>query len=268
MEWVVVPERCYLVCTNARSGSTMLCRALSDIGTAGHPQEYFLTWPEPLPHEDGFWENGRLARQHGVSTRDEFLSLVYRLGSTSNGLFGAKLLWRYVPLVLAGLRQMPRFAGMTDAEVFFEAFPGLKMVHLTRRDRLRQAVSWLRASEDGVWWVFDSERARPNREPHYQFDVIVAMMSLIDEGERSWRALYATLGVTPFEVVYEDLVTDDGYRASVQGILRHLELDDHVVIPDPQTRRQADDLSEQWIDRFFADVAELAKHGGASGPKT
>ena len=94
------------------------------------------------------------------------------------------------------------------------------------------------------------------------------MMSLIDEGERSWRALYATLGITPFEVVYEDLVTDDGYRASVEGILRHLELDDHVVIPDPQTRRQADDLSEQWIDRFFADVAELAKHGGASGPKT
>jgi LPS sulfotransferase NodH len=265
---VVVPERCYLVCTNARSGSTMLCRGLSAIGTAGRPQEYFLTWPEPLPHEDGYWENGRLARQHGVSSRDEFLSLVYRLGSTSNGLFGAKMLWRYVPLVLASLGEMPRFAGMTDAEIFSEAFPGLKVVHLTRRDRLRQAVSWLRATEDGVWWVSDSETARPRREPEYQFDVIATMMRLIAEGERSWRELYASLGVTPFEVVYEDLVTDEGYGAAVQGILRHLELDDHVSIPKPPTHRQADDLSEQWVGRYFADIAELAKHRGEVGPTT
>jgi LPS sulfotransferase NodH len=246
----------------------MLCRTLSDIGTAGHPQEYFLTWPEPLPLEDGFWENGRLARQHGVSTREGFLSLVYRLGSTANGQFGAKLLWRYVPLVLAGLREMPRFTGMTDAEVLLEAFPGLKVIHLTRRDRLRQAVSWLRASEDGVWWVFGSETAPPNREPRYQFDVIATMMNLIAEGERSWRALYAALGVTPLEVVYEDLATDDGYRACVQGILRHLELDDRVVIPRPQTRRQADGLSEQWVDRFFADIAELGRNRGEGGPES
>src|ERR1700677_1329853 len=124
MDRWAVPERCYVVCTNARSGSTMLCQTLSDIGTAGHPQEFFLTWPQPLPHEDGYWEKGRLARQHGATSRDEFLSLVYRLGSTPNGVFGAKILWRYVPLALASFREMPRFAGMTDPEIFSAAFPG------------------------------------------------------------------------------------------------------------------------------------------------
>jgi trehalose 2-sulfotransferase len=253
------PQHCYLVCTNARSGSTMLCQTLADVGTAGHPQEYFLTWPHPLPHEDGYWENGRLARQHGVTSRDEFLSLVYRLGSTPNGVFGAKMLWRYVPLVLAGFREMPRFAGMTDPEIFSAAFPGLKVIHLTRRDRLRQAVSWHRAVEDGVWWQDDSTTAPPGPQPEYQFEVIAGMVRLIAEGERSWRALYSTLGVTPFEVVYEDLLTDEGYHAAVQGILAHLELDDRVVIPRPRTRRQADDISEGWIERFFADVAAMTK---------
>ncbi len=238
----------------------MLCQTLSDVGTAGHPQEYFLTWPQSLPHEDGFWENGRLAHQHGVSSRDEFLSLVYRLGSTPNGVFGAKMLWRYVPLALARFREMPRFAGMTDAEIFSEAFPGLKVIHLTRRDRLRQAVSWHRAVEDGVWWLYDSAVARPSRQPHYEFDVIARMVDMIAEGERSWRELYATLGVTPLEVVYEDLVTDEGYHAAVQGILGHLELDDRVVIPEPRTQRQADDTSDEWVERFFADVAALAKN--------
>lgn len=267
-EWVLVPERCYLVCTNARSGSTMLCQTLSDVGRAGHPQEYFLTWPQPLPHEDGFWEKGRLARQHGASSRDEFLSLVYRLGSTPNGVFGAKMLWRYMPLVLASFREMPRFAGMTDAEIFAAAFPGLKVIHLARRDRLRQAVSWHRAVEDGVWWLYDSTTARPSPQPQYQFEVIAEMVRLIAEGERSWREFYATLGVTPFEVVYEDLVTDEGYHAAVQGILGHLELDDRVVVPKPRTQRQADDISEAWVERFFADVAALAKQGGENGPRT
>jgi trehalose 2-sulfotransferase len=237
----------------------MLCQTLSDVGTAGRPQEYFLTWPQPLPHEDGFWEHGRLAHQHGVSSRHEFLSLVYRLGSTPNGVFGAKMLWRYVPLALASFREMPRFAGMTDAEIFSEAFPGLKVIHLTRRDRLRQAVSWHRAVEDGVWWHYDSAVARPGRQPHYEFEVIARMVDMIAEGERSWRELYATLGITPLEVIYEDLVTDEGYHAAIQGILGHLGLDDRVVIPKPRTQRQADDISDEWVERFFADVAALAK---------
>ena len=113
---MVRPERCYLVCANARSGSTMLCRTLSDLGTAGRPEEYFLTWPEPLPGEDGYWEHGRLARKYGVTSREDFLALVYRRGTTPNGVFGAKLLWRYVPLVLANFQEMPHFSGMSDAE--------------------------------------------------------------------------------------------------------------------------------------------------------
>jgi hypothetical protein len=37
--------RCYLICANARCGSTLLSRALSDTGIAGHPDEYFVTGP-------------------------------------------------------------------------------------------------------------------------------------------------------------------------------------------------------------------------------
>lgn len=45
---MTLPQECYLICANARCGSTLLCRALSDTGLAGHPDEYFMTWPEPL----------------------------------------------------------------------------------------------------------------------------------------------------------------------------------------------------------------------------
>ena len=37
----VTPERSYLVCATPRSGSTLVCRALSETGVAGRPEEYF-----------------------------------------------------------------------------------------------------------------------------------------------------------------------------------------------------------------------------------
>ncbi len=79
-------------------------------------------------------------------------------------------------------------------------FPGLRVVHVIRRDRLRQAISWLRAAEDGVWVVSDDEPARPVREPVFQYDVIVGMMDLIAQGEKAWLDLYEKLGVEPLEV--------------------------------------------------------------------
>jgi trehalose 2-sulfotransferase len=254
MGLVDLPKKCYLICANARCGSTLLCQSLSDTGIAGHPAEYFMTWPEPLPahsHPDqGYWEHSPLARQHGVTNRDDFLRLVYRTGCTPNGVFGAKFMWNYTPWALASFREMDHFADMGRAEILADAFPGLRVVHLVRRDRLRQAVSWLRAAEDGVWKVSDADPAKPSREPNYNYGVIKGMMSLISQGEQAWIELYAELGLAPFEVVYEDLLTSEGYEKAVRGVLHHLGLNDTGPVPPPRTHRQADHINDDWVERF------------------
>ena len=124
-------------------------------------------------------------------------------------------------------------------------------MHLIRRDRLRQAISWPRAAEDGVWVVSDSEPSCPVRKPRFQYNVIVGMMDLIAQGERAWLDLYEKLGVTPLEVTYEDLTTSDGYEQTVRRVLRHLDLDDTVEIPRPRTERQSDSTNDEWVDRFL-----------------
>jgi LPS sulfotransferase NodH len=37
---LVVPERSYVVCATPRSGSTLLCRTLAELGVAGVPEAY------------------------------------------------------------------------------------------------------------------------------------------------------------------------------------------------------------------------------------
>ncbi len=156
----------YLICANARCGSTLLCRALSDTGIAGHPDEYYVTGPlEAFAPGATFWEDGPLARQHGVSGREEFLQLVYRIGSTPNGVFGAKFMWNYVGWAVENFQEIQRFSRSTVDEIFAHMFPSLQVVHVIRRDRLRQAISWLRAAEEEVWVVSDDEPARPDVNP-------------------------------------------------------------------------------------------------------
>jgi LPS sulfotransferase NodH len=249
--------RCYLVCANARCGSTLLSRALSDTEIAGHPDEYFLTGPpEAFPPGETHWEDGPLARRHGVAEREQFLRLVYQVGSTPNGVFGAKIMWNYVGWAMENFRELPRFSQMTTEQIFEAVFPGLSVVHLIRRDRLRQAISWLRAAEDGVWVVSESEPARPVRKPRFQYNVIVGMMDLIAQGEKAWLDLYEKLGVTPLEVAYEDLTTSDGYGQTIRRVLRHLDLDDTIEIPRPRTERQSDSTNDYWVDMFLNERSQ------------
>ena len=219
---------------------------------AGHPDEYFLTGPpEVFPPGTTFWEDSPLARRHGVVEREEFVRLVYRVGSTPNGVFGAKIMWNYVGWAMENLRELPRFSRMSVEQIFEAMFPGLRLVHLIRRDRLRQAISWLRAAEDGVWVVSETEPAHPIRSPRFQYDVIVGMMHLIAQGEKAWLDLYEKLDVKPLEVAYEDFTTSDGYEQTIRRGLRHLDLDDTIEIPRPRTDRQSDCTNDEWVDRFL-----------------
>jgi LPS sulfotransferase NodH len=162
-------------------------------------------------------------------------------------------MWNYVGWALENFRELPRFSNASTEAIFQEMFPGLRVVHVVRRDRLRQAISWLRAAEDGVWVVSDEEPARPIREPVYQYDVIVGMMDLIAQGEKSWLDLYEKLGLIPLTVEYEELTSLDGYDPTVRQVLRHLDLDDTIELPRPRTMRQANSVSDEWAARFRRD---------------
>jgi LPS sulfotransferase NodH len=165
------------------------------------------------------------------------------------------MMFNYVEFFVRRLNELDEFAGMNRVEVFRAAFPNLRVVHLVRRDIVRQAVSWMRAAQENVWVVSDEEPARPTGEPEYDDYFIAALVRLLEEGERGWRELYADLDVEPYELVYEDMLTTTGYEAAVRGVLGHLGVDASVPIPPPRTHRQADALSDEYVERFRAKAA-------------
>ena len=113
-------------------------------------------------------------------------------------------------------------------------------------------------AQDGMWVapVGQPEPAWPPAmgAPRYDYELIAGLEALIAESEAGWRHLYSELGLTPCQIVYEDLNSPDGYEQTIRGVLAHLGLDEYQgLIPAPRTRRQSKGLNEAWVAAYLTD---------------
>jgi LPS sulfotransferase NodH len=214
----------YAVCALPRSGSSLLCELLFSTGLAGAPAEYF---------DGALMEQFRARWQ--VTAFEDYLDALLSRKTGPNGVFGFK----------AHFFQL--------AEAFPEnslrrAFPSLGRVYITRRDRLRQAISWARAVQSGKWASdHEVQRERPAMFRREQIDRLLAGIS---EREHRWEAFFAASGAAPLRIEYEDLVASPG--DTVQAVLRHIGVDaEGVVIGAPTLSRQADATTEDWVSRYL-----------------
>jgi LPS sulfotransferase NodH len=250
MPW---PTRSYLVACYPRTGSWLLCHALADTGLLGSPEEFFN------PDTEAFWagRGGVRAPGEGGGYRD-FLSAVFRLGSTPNGYFGARLMWECIDWFVDRARSLPELAGLGVAELLLAVFPRLRLVVLQRRNKVRAAVSYWRAATSGIWAV------KPDGTPAWdtpvvqfksgnRFDpaVISDLHRRAHEHERAWQQLADQIGVPRLIVQYEEFAAD---RAGVlRGVSAFLgEPLAAATVPPARLRRQADANTERWIAEWTA----------------
>jgi len=245
--------RSVLICTTPRSGSTLLCRYLAATGRAGAPQEYLLEAALPVLYE----------RQGAVDFPAYFEALLTR-EVTPNGVFAAKLMG--APDAFAGylarLRELPGLAGPERPahELLAAAFPGVRYVWLTRRDRVRQAISLQRAQGSGVWQSTQAAGARPEEPAPLDLGALDDRLGDLVAWDAHWEDFFAAAGVRPATIVYEDLVRDPG--AGVRELLAALEIElpaDWKPGP-PERARLADDTSERWLADYRRD-AKRARAG-------
>lgn len=241
----------YAVCGVQRSGSSLLCEALSLTGVAGFPSEYFLEW------EDAEW-----ARSRGATSRSAFLDLVLREGISPNGVFGVKLMWNYFPDVVGKLRALPGCAQLAPGPLLARLFPDIRYIWIVREDRVRQAVSWAIAAQTNIYSASQSSWRVPEQEPHFDFELIHNLHRLIVEGEAGWKAHFDACGVEPLRVVYEELAAD--YEGTARCALEYLGLEPltPVFSGEREMRRQATAVNDAWAHRYREELGP----GGRNDP--
>ena len=235
----------YLVCATERSGSTLLCELLSGTGVAGRPEEYFECLNasgrvrQPREYFSYVDDPGILELLPPLEPPapappwEARLAAALERGTTSNGVFGAKMMWSY----------LGDFLAHGEPE---EQLGPLRWVHVERRDTLSQAISLWRAVQTAQWRAEDRDAAV---EPVFHAGAIAHLKSRLETHAAAWRAWFAERGIEPLEIAYEAFATDPA--PTVRAVLDHVGVpSEGVAIPEPPMRRQADARSQEWVDRF------------------
>lgn len=224
----------------------MLAEALESTQLAGRPREYF----DPVLQDQ--W-----CSSQAIESDTEYYENVLTAGTTPNGVFGAKVLWHQFEYLMGKLRLIEGH-GVSDLELLRRTFPDMCYVFLTRKDKIRQAISYDRAIRSGVWWLIPKE-ANGNGEspapasapaPPFDFEQIDEWVTRLTEFDLNWRRHFNRTGIEVLEVAYENLV--ESYESTVLSVLRYLDLpvSARLRVAPARLQKQADHLTEEWVRRY------------------
>lgn len=250
-----VAGRTWVLASLPRSGSTLLGRLLEDTGRVGVPKE----WLNPMQVRDfearlapSPWARARHRLLVGplvplagrLPWSDErlraYLERVRARRTGEGGWFALKIHHHH----------LVRWFGPQGDGIWTALHP-TAWLRIRRRDRVAQAVSWLRAQQTGQW----ADWQRPWGRPVYHGGLLRRRLAEIDAHERGWDAFFGRAGLTPETIWYEDLVADRA--AAVRRALAALGVPDadQVPVPAPTTAPQADATSAAWSARLREELA-------------
>ena len=238
---VAPPKTSYTIWFSQRTGSTLLAQSLAATGIAGKPGEW-------LHAAEGYLETPTSRR--AVELRHK----LWDQGTTANGVFGMKVSF-YEPFfsrVISLFQRLPECKNqhLSRGEVWACAFPHGRHIFITRRNKIRLAVSWWKAIQSGEWHRAHGSQPSPaDLSDSYSYDAINHLLVESVLREAGMQAFFAEAGIQPLTLVYEDFIAD--YAGTLRRVLAFLGLGDRPInTPDPKTEKLADEHSEEWVQRF------------------
>ncbi|MFW5976746.1 MAG: Stf0 family sulfotransferase [Bacillota bacterium] len=234
------PEKSYIIWFSQRTGSTVLCKALESTGVAGIPEEWFL--------------NSNLKEQYQAASYSELQQKIWKKGISKNGVFGAKISF-YQPHndeIINTLKKFPGGKSCTNrAELWENAFPNCKHIFMTRRNKIRLAVSWWKAIKTGEFHRKKGDTPEKIKlDGKYSFDAINHLLLDCVFREAGIQEFFMEDNIKPLTIVYEDFIQE--YENTIYEILDFLEIPerDQIKVDSPYFEKLADDISEKWVQKF------------------
>jgi LPS sulfotransferase NodH len=199
----------------------------------------------------------------GTPALPAYVTRLSQTRATPNGVFGAKLLYRQLLHLERLARQEPELAELSLPEILDRLFPNLHLVWVTREDKVRQAISWFKARQTGLWgqdpgqsapklgraWRLGDEPLEPG-ELAFNYDGIAALVRQAEAEDAAIGQFFAASGIAPFRVVYEEFTPR--YEETILTLLRWLGVTPppDLSLPNPRTVKLADDRTDEWVARF------------------
>jgi len=222
--------------------------ALDQTGIAGKPLELF-----------NIGEEQTLCGHYNINGYKELKNKLWSLGSTPNEVMAVKnsLYTSRNQQIISELKSLTAEKNWSETEIWNDLFPNCKHIFMTRRNKVRQAVSWWKAINDGIWHKHKKDDIN-NDDPlqgKYDFNALHHLLKETVLRECAIQDYFSNENIKPLTIVYEDFIID--YENTIWTILEFLELDPrHIKIAPPPLHKTATDFSEEWVQRFRSELQE------------
>lgn len=249
----------YIICGTPRTGSTLLCDLLTSTKKTGAPHSFYrrqdiLEWAEE-------WHLPAPGKMSDLEFKVAYLKAAVIAGKGGTDIFGLRLMQENLDELSAILDEI--FPGhASDTARFEKAFGRILYIHLSRENKLAQAVSLIKAQQTGLWHIApdgtEIDRVAPPQEPQYDFERIKEEVAELEAYDAAWNIWFAAQGTTPLRIGYERLAADPA--AALQAICEALG----VQPPNadgirPGVAKLADKTSLDWMRRYRLDAARVAQ---------
>ena len=244
----------YVICTSPRSGSTLLCHLLRETGVAGWPGSHFHE-----PSLDAWLDAYNLKRDAFDSHLDAVTAAVaagVAHGKGQTDLFGLRLQRHSFDFFTEQMAILYPDQS-TDMARIEPAFGKTLFVHLTRANKLDQAISYVKAQQTGLYHMAPDgtviESLSEPKEPVYDHAAIADRHAACVRMDEEWQAWFAQEGIAPLTVTYDGLSADPhGTVARILGALGiayRIPADAKVPVA-----KLADGVNAEWAARFRAET--------------
>ena len=253
-EWQGPPRRTLVICTQQRSGSTLLGEALYFSGGLGCPLEYFHGGFRP-----GFaarWKAGDLptyvaALRHRTDPSNSRSSFS---GGTSSSSCANTHRANSPTFSGSRLPPVPPTIHRRILAIISGILPNPTFVLLGRRDQIGQAVSQYRAVEARRWRKFVEGAA--GGEPAHNFNLTFRILAAIQLHNAHWHDFFRANGACYHALDYEDLA--QSYETTLARLFAAIGRPD-ASIPPPRLHKQADGHSERLARQFIVGAREMTR---------
>jgi LPS sulfotransferase NodH len=186
------------------------------------------------------WLKKRGERQLNLA---RYLGLLEQRRTTPNGVFGSKVHFEH---------WLKQFGDKSKAGVEYLKSQD-RLILITRRDKLAQAVSYARANQTRIWGrsLGDAPVEKTEWSDAFLLEISRSLARAIAQDD-SWRVYLAEHKLPYLEVCYENFLAD--YAGEFARVLEYLDIDRRLAFSvKPATAKIGQD-NDATIERFLSSI--------------
>jgi len=254
-------ERCslssFIILATPRSGSTFVAEKFGITGLCGNLREWL---------QSDLLEKVRI--DHCLDRSVELPLLIKTLVKSEadeNKRFGLKLMWEtWGDYHIKELHTFPQYHDASSVQIFLDLFPSPLFVIVERNNKVKQAISYLKAQQSNLWEMKNDIMPFPEDLLVFDYHQILTTVKWMELHSQKWRD-FSLATKRPVAIInYEDFVPN--YQEDVSLTLKMFGFNEDIQVSKTEkiVQRMSDNINSSWC-RQFNEIHSCA-HEDTSGP--